>query len=136
MFRLTSRQVSTASAWLAFTALSVLTAAYILAERRTHFNHAVWYANTLPESFDCPRALMANDLIRNQLKRGMPRSQARTLLGRPDASSQVRWTPTGFVTSHADAYSLGFIGKAKDISTLELHYSDDGQLVSAKVVKR
>ena len=136
MFRLTPRQVSTISAWLAFTALAVLTAAYLLAERKNRFNHAVWYANTLPESPDCPRALMTNDLIRNQLKVGMPRSQARTLLGNPDASSQVLGTPDGFVINPTDAYSLGFVGKAKDISTLELRYSDAGHLVSAKVVKR
>jgi hypothetical protein len=109
----------------------------LLMGRPTHFNHAVWYANTDPETFDAPRSRMTSDLIRNHLKIGMPRSESRTLLGPPDASAQVTAGPEGrFTMSDTDSYSLGFIGHAKDITTLDLHYSEKGALVKVNIVRR
>lgn len=105
--------------------------------RPTRFSHAVWYANSEPETFDAPRSRMTSDLIRNHLKLGMPRSQSRILLGPPDALAQVTVGPNGqFITSDTDSYSLGFIGHAKDITTPELHYSEKGELVKVNVVRR
>lgn len=115
--------------------VSLLVALFI--GRPTRFSHAIWYANSEPETFDTPRSRMTSDLIRNHLKIGMPRSQSRTLLGPPDASAQVTAGPNGqFISSDTDSYSLGFIGHAKDITTLELHYSEKGNLVKVNIVKR
>ena len=115
----------------------MLALACILVSRRTSFDHKVWYANERPESADDPRAGMTDDLIKHRLEIGMPRTQTRALLGNPDASAQSTDGPDGrAVMNDTDAYSLGFIGKAKDISTLELHYSEAGKLTKAEVVKR
>ena len=111
--------------------------AYSLTKRHTGFDHTVWYANEQPETADDPRAGMVDDLIMHRLKIGMPRPQARALLGNPDASAQSMAGPEERpVVNDTDAYSLGFIGKAKDISTLEVRYDEAGKLIRVAVVRR
>ncbi len=115
--------------------VSLLVAAWI--GRPARFNRAVWYANAEPESLNAPRFRMTNDLIKNQIKIEMPRSQSRALLGAPDASSQITFDTHGqVIVNDTDAYSLGFVGDAKDISTLELHFDAAGRLTSVKVARR
>lgn len=111
--------------------------ACILVSRQTTFDYKVWYANEQPETVDDPRAGMVDDLIKHRLEIGMPRRQTRALLGAPDASTQSIAGPDDHpVVNNTDAYSLGFIGKAKDISTLELHYSEAGRLLRVEVTRR
>ncbi len=105
--------------------------------RPARFDPAVWYANSEPESFSTQRFRMTQDLIKNHLTVGMPRTQSRNLLGVPDASSQITFDAYGHpVVNDTDAYSLGFVGNAKDITTLELRYSHSGVLLKAEIVER
>src|SRR5687767_1815960 len=91
------------------------------------FDPVVWRENPNPFGIDNRRSRMLGDLMRNHLRVGMRREQVRTLLGPPDAQSEVDRE------NNIDSYNLGHIGPMGiDPSILQLKYDPAGVLVGMR----
>jgi outer membrane protein assembly factor BamE (lipoprotein component of BamABCDE complex) len=65
---------------------------YYLAHRSLSFDRARWLAASHGYCAKSERGRMADDLVHNHLRAGMPLRQVRRLLGRPDYSADGVWS--------------------------------------------
>lgn len=90
------------------------------------FDQKTWASNANSRDNDNPRGLMADDLLRKHLRKGMTRNQVQALLGEPDFSS----------SSNPWEYMLGcWSGFRMDADTLDVYFDDSNNVSRVRITQ-